>query len=414
MEAAVVKRKPRMRAAVRGGLNRFSLLAAKLTDESKTGTQLIRLAAISRAQLPSLRNSVRGIKFAKIGDSGVSLMLDLGPARPAIELHVAQTEVVGIVKLLNAPVHLDWRWIQHVNWEMWLPVEEFVTGLTVRPWNDSPVFLEFADRVAPHLKELECSSSFLTRFPPLDLDKLVIKPSQVDYEVLQRHKLRRLDVPIEEVEREFSPDLVLSASITALGLRNPSVAQLSSDSIELFCRRFPALEDLHFTGSLQDTKGAFADYFKELWSECLKFRDRVDIPGLKRLFFTFNDTLTFLMDDPKPDWWQTLKQTAPFDQAVFWVDPVNKHERMFLKHNCPQGPKPSFFHIEADFFWSTRLPSFGWLMLENSSEPSDDEDEWDAFGNDWMDTDDDFDEDAMDTDEDGETDEDGMDDAGVL
>ncbi|KAI6192501.1 hypothetical protein M3Y99_01930500 [Aphelenchoides fujianensis] len=344
--------KLRMRTVVRNGVNRFSLLAAMVADERKAGTHIIRLAAISRTHLAAFRDAVRGIKLAGIEYGGFLLHLDLGPASPMVEFAVKERDVVeDMVKLLRVPVHLDPCWMEDVDWEEWLEIAELVTGLTADEC-ECPVFTAFVDRVIPHLKELKCHESYLKRFPPLSLDKLVICDLRVDYEALRRHKIRRLDVRSWEVEREFPPDHVLSTSIKALGISDPSAQLFSSGSIETFCRRFPALEELHFTGTFSGTEEKLDEHFKQTWSECLKFRDRVDIPSLKRLFFTFNETLIFDNRDPEPDWMQKLKQTAPFNQAVFWVDPVNDHERMFLNHSCLEGPKPSFFHIEADFCWT--------------------------------------------------------------
>ncbi|KAI6238361.1 hypothetical protein M3Y99_00698100 [Aphelenchoides fujianensis] len=102
---APVKPKPRMRAAVRNVVSRFSLLAAKMADENKAATQLVRLAAISRTHLAALRNSIHGVKFEEIRDEGLSLKLDLGSSTPAIELAVARAEIDGIFRLLGVPVH---------------------------------------------------------------------------------------------------------------------------------------------------------------------------------------------------------------------------------------------------------------------------------------------------------------------
>ncbi|KAI6240449.1 hypothetical protein M3Y99_00452800 [Aphelenchoides fujianensis] len=268
---APVEPKPRMRAAVRNGMNRFSLLAAMMADERKAGTHIIRLAAISRTHLAALRNAVRGIKLEGIKYGGFLLHLNLGPASPTVEFAVKEKDVVeDMVKLLRVPVHLDPYWMEDVDWEEWLQIAELVNGLIADDCK-CPIFSEFLERVIPHLKELECSGCFLERFPPLDLDKLVISGLGIDYEVVRRHKIRRLDVSIWEIEREFPTDHVLSTSIKALGLSDPSVQQLSSGAIEAFCRRFPALEDLHFTGTLFGTKETLNEHFKQTWSECLNF-----------------------------------------------------------------------------------------------------------------------------------------------
>ncbi|KAI6239942.1 hypothetical protein M3Y99_00527900 [Aphelenchoides fujianensis] len=102
---ADVKPKPRMRAAVRNGVNRFSLLAAKMADENKAATQLFRLAAISRTHLAALRSAVRGLKVSEIEDGESSLKLEFGPSTPTIELAVDRAEIDGILRLLGAPAH---------------------------------------------------------------------------------------------------------------------------------------------------------------------------------------------------------------------------------------------------------------------------------------------------------------------
>ncbi|KAI6239934.1 hypothetical protein M3Y99_00526500 [Aphelenchoides fujianensis] len=102
---AVVKPKPRMGAAVRDGVNRHLLLAAKAADERKTATQLLRWAAISRTHLAAFRSAARGIKIDEIEDGRSSLKLEFGPTCAAIEFAVARAEINAIVRLLRAPAH---------------------------------------------------------------------------------------------------------------------------------------------------------------------------------------------------------------------------------------------------------------------------------------------------------------------
>ncbi|KAI6220642.1 hypothetical protein M3Y99_01597600 [Aphelenchoides fujianensis] len=343
MEATVVKKKPQMRpAAVRDGLNRFVLTAAMSTN-TKVATPLLRLAAISRAQLTSVRRSVRELKCKPAG-FGPSLELDVGASR--VEFAAGAQEMSGIAKLLRVPVRLDFGWRDTFDCLKVAQVGESVTRLTLSFTPKSPFLLQFIKLVAPQLKQLECSPFALQRFPPLDLEKLVIDHTPVDYAALSRHKIRRLDVCTAEAGRHFAEDCVLSASIKSLGLTQSSRAVSPPiESFAAFCRRFPSLEELHSFGQHFDTD------MTNLWARCLKLRDQLNIPGLKRLFVTGKHAAVEFFVKSDDEWMPKLKQVEPFDKATFWTDSVSQHERLLLVQtfDWPNGAKPTSIRIEGDF-----------------------------------------------------------------
>ncbi|KAI6242526.1 hypothetical protein M3Y99_00219200 [Aphelenchoides fujianensis] len=297
METAVVKRKPQIRAGasdVRNKLNRFLLLDAMLTDKKKGTTRLVRLAAVSRAQLAAVRRSVSGIKL-KLLEPEWALELELGDAAPLVEFPVKQKEMSGIAKLLGVPVHLNLGWnmqpSKNVDVRELERIKHGVNGLTVSYCGPSFPHWKFIKSVAPQLKELVCYSFDLRDFPPLDLEKLYlfawISTDDHFYDALSRHKIRRLDVLMWEVQKDFASNRVLSKSITSLGLVDQyGMANATPASINAFCRRFTALEELHVIGEFQIPKRDVVVHFKKLWAKCLELRDQLNIPGLKRIFFT--------------------------------------------------------------------------------------------------------------------------------
>ncbi|KAI6239256.1 hypothetical protein M3Y99_00600200 [Aphelenchoides fujianensis] len=347
MEAAVVKKKPKLRpAAVRDGLNRFVLTAAMSKNTKVAATPLFRLAAISRAQLTSVRRTVREIK-CKPADFGPSLELELGVGASKVEFAAGAEEMSAIAKLLRVPVRLDFGLQDTSDYLTVAQVGEFVTRLTLSFTPKSPFLLQFIKLVAPQLKQLECSPFALQRFPPLDLEKLVIDRTPVDYEALSRHKIRRLDVCTAEAGRFFPDERVLSASIKSLGLTQSSRAVgPPTDSFAAFCRRFPSLEELHSFGQHLNTD------MTELWARCLELRDQLNIPGLKRLFVTGKHVAVEFFVKPDDEWMPKLKQVEPFDKATFWTDAVSQHERVLLvqQFDWPDGAKPTSIRIEGDFF----------------------------------------------------------------
>ncbi|KAI6242391.1 hypothetical protein M3Y99_00239800 [Aphelenchoides fujianensis] len=352
MEAAVVKPKPRIRAAVRDGLNRFQLVGKLETDEKQGATQLKRLAAISRAHLASVRRTARGIKFEARGYDW-RLEIDLGIGAPTVEFSINQTEMSAIVKLLNVPIHMDLggncqSYDQVVCKEM-KGIVNFVNGLSLNYFLFFPDFTQFIKCVAPRLKHLKCPSSVLARFPRLDLERLELVETD-NYAHLRRHKIRRLDVPRWEINRAFPVGQVLSASITSLGLHAMDVFVSSCKPIKTFCRRFSALEELHVFANYGGRINQMEDHFKTLRTACIKLRDQLNIPGLKRFFFTIEHGCVFY--GTQADLIEKLKQMEPFEKATFTIDRPNKRVRMFLKHNEPRGQKPTFVCIKGDFSWT--------------------------------------------------------------
>ncbi|KAI6242555.1 hypothetical protein M3Y99_00222300 [Aphelenchoides fujianensis] len=344
---AAVKRKPQIRAAVRDGRNRFVLVDAIETDEKKGPIQLVRLASISRAQLASVRRCARCLKFEQDG-SKWRLRLEVGHAATPIVFPVEPRQMSGIVRVVRVPVRLDFGhgYASLIEWTELEQLAEFVTGLVWR-YHESSACYKFVNKVTPQLRELECSSSFLERFWPLNLEKLALDGPRIDYSLLARHEVRRLDVPLWEVHRKFPPAQVLSASIRALGLTCVDVRELPLDKIAAFRRRFPALEDLHIVLDYSGSRTDLSAHFTRLWTKCLEARDRLHVAGLKRLFFVVAHTCT--LQDPKTDWIERLKRAEPFDRATFSLDPSGRRVRVSLKVNWPHDAKPTFFHITGDF-----------------------------------------------------------------
>ncbi|KAI6242536.1 hypothetical protein M3Y99_00220200 [Aphelenchoides fujianensis] len=386
MEAAVVKPKPRIRpgaASVRDGLNRFLLFDSYYFNRKKTTLQLMRLASLSRAQLTSVRRSVRGIRPGRTS-SGCVVTSKLSVAADKAEFWVGKNEMGAFAQLLNVPVSLfmDDIFLNDGDGEELKAIKNFVNGLIVSNSVDSPHVTKFIKRVAPQLKRLKCYGPYLEQFPPLDLEKLVLHMFEIDYNELRRHKIRRLDTHMCETDREYSNGQILSESIKSLGLTQCNAIELLADRIEAFCRRFPALEDLHI----------ICDY---------ALRDQLNIPVLKRLFFNVKHRCEYF--GTKTDWIHTLEQAEPFDKATFTIDRTNNCVRMFLKHNEPRGPKPFFFHVKGSFWWLGDVRTRNEEANEGSSgdEMEDDEAMDEEF--------DDSSEDA--TDESEASDQDGMDDA---
>ncbi|KAI6242527.1 hypothetical protein M3Y99_00219300 [Aphelenchoides fujianensis] len=418
MEAAVVKPKPRIRAAVRDGLNRFCLVdKMKVESDKHEGTtQLKRLALISRAHLASFRRSARGIQFDHVYPEWRP-QLDLGIGAPKVVFPVDQTEMRGIVKLLAVPIHAeigyDPYWYKDAACKELKGIENFVNDLHLRSFSDSSAFPEFVECVAPHLKQLECPPFVLGRLPPLDLEKLVLDftLSGIDYGQLSRHKVRRLDVPMYEIHRHgYLNGQVLSASISSLGLNGSNAINFRHELIETFCRRFSALEELHIFVDYTGPMKALDEHFKNLWTACLELRDQLNVPGLKRFFFTFEHDCNFFTCE-NSDWIENLKQVEPFDKATFTIGRDSKDVRMFLKHSRPRDAKPVFLHIEGDFEWLAQ-------ELEEMNEDSSDSSE--SSGDD-MEDEEESDDEATEENEDLEgssenamdqsADEDGMDNA---
>ncbi|KAI6242475.1 hypothetical protein M3Y99_00213600 [Aphelenchoides fujianensis] len=279
-----------------------------------------------------------------------------------------------IIKLLDVPIHVDLGTTYQSYKDACKELKEssnLVNGLTLRDFSESPAFAEFVEGVAPNLKQLECLSSVLARFPPLDLER-------VDYARLSRHKIRQLDVPIWEIGREFADGQVLSPSITSLGINDHNALNFRHELIEAFCRRFPALEELHIS---VDSTGAISvpdEHYKKLWTACLELRDQLNVPGLKRFFFAIQYDCTFLTRK-NTDWITKLKQVEPFDETTFTVGRFSKNVRMFLKHNRPRDAKAVFFQIEGYF----RCMDV-WSDVDSSDEEDEDED-LDGFDEDAMD-----------------------------
>ncbi|KAI6224554.1 hypothetical protein M3Y99_01383200 [Aphelenchoides fujianensis] len=289
MEAAVVKPKPRMRAAVRDGLNRFCLVHKMETDKTKGPAQLVRLAAISRAQLASVRRSARGIKF-KEGDHKWRLRLDCGLGTPKIVF-----SMIGVIQQLEVPVHL--KLFTDVDWKELQEIERYVNGLTFYNYFRSPEFSAFIGRVSPHLNVLQSSWSVLARLSALNLERIRLWHLPSDFNELNGHKIRRLDLPLCVLNDR--PDLqsnqAISSTIKVLGIEllHDDWAAFPYDSMEAFCRRFPALEDLHVVCLYGERVQDLSAYFTALWARCLEIRDRLHALGLKRLFITIKHNCTF-------------------------------------------------------------------------------------------------------------------------
>ncbi|KAI6238296.1 hypothetical protein M3Y99_00708200 [Aphelenchoides fujianensis] len=403
MEAAVVKRKPRIRAAVRNGLNRFCLVNEMETDKRKGAAQLVRLALISRAHLESVRRSARGIKF-KEDDHKWRLRLECGLGTPKIIFPVDLTEMIGIISLLEVPVHLKFS-TDVVDWKELQRIEQHVNGLTVYDYFGSPEFAAFIGSVSSHLNVLQSTWSVLARLPALSLERARLWHPPSDFNELNRHKIRRLELPLSVLydRLDLQSNQRISSSIRSLCIMHVHCwAPFPYDTIEAFCRRFSGLEDLHISCKYNGWLLVPGAYFTELWAKCLEMRDRLHVAGLKRLFLTIKHDCTF--SGTKTDWFEKLKLVEPFDKATSTIDRSNKCVRMFLKHNEPRGPKPTFILIKGRFEWA----------LQGGEDLSDDQME-DETEDEAMEEDEELDgssKDAMDKNE--STDEDGMDDAGVL
>ncbi|KAI6239933.1 hypothetical protein M3Y99_00526400 [Aphelenchoides fujianensis] len=410
MVAVDEKKKPRIRAALRDGLNRFFLVEKMETDETKGTAQILRLAAISRAQLTSVRRLAAGIKFKQTNRNWRLLMAG-GLGTPKISFPLVQTEMIGIVKLLDVPVHLKFGEYcepnEDADWEELQQIEQWVHGLGVYNENNSPEFSSFISNVAPHLKVLYSTWSVLEKLPPLDLKWIRLHDMVYDVGELKSHKIRRLDVPAYELEdySDLESDQVMSASIKSLGLIMDNVdwADVSYDSIEAFRRRFSELEEIHVICKRATSFEDPSAYLTALWAKCLEIRDRLHVAGLKRLFLTVKHDSTFC--GMATDWFEKLKQVEPFEKATFTIDRFNEHVRMFLKHNEPRGPKPTFVCIKGNFWWSVQEEEETHEDLSDDQMDDEDEGDYEAMEKDGQF--DDSTEDAMDE----SADEDGMDDA---
>ncbi|KAI6242414.1 hypothetical protein M3Y99_00227000 [Aphelenchoides fujianensis] len=358
MKAAVFKPTPQMRAAVRGGLNRFCLIDAALTDadDFEGFLKLARLALISRAHLESVRRSARGIKFQQ-GEYSWLLKLDLGLGTPKIALQLDITQMIGIIQLLDVPVYLklgdDLRSNDEVDWEELGQIGRWVHSLGIWHECDYSDFTEFINSVAPHLKVLNSTWPVLTQLPPLELERIRLYDPPKDLSELNRHKIRRLDLPVDDLKdfSGLSSDEVLPPSIKSLGFVHvDDWTPFPYDSIGGFCRRISQLEDLHIICEHKWRVRNVKTYFPHLWAQCLEIRDRLHVSGLKRLFVTIKHDCIF--DGKKSDWAKTLKQVEPFDKASSPIDRSKKCVRMFLKQNEPRGPKPMFVLIKGIFRWS--------------------------------------------------------------
>ncbi|KAI6242438.1 hypothetical protein M3Y99_00229500 [Aphelenchoides fujianensis] len=352
MESAVVKRKPQIRAAGRDGVNRFQLVGKmEAKGDKHEGTiQLKRLALISRAHLASVRRNARGIKFER-QDFKWRLLLDFRIGAPKVEFPTSKAEMREVAKLLGVPIRLAFGFnlLSFAEWRELEQLGTLVNGLAFMHVPEPPAFAEFVERVASHLKQLEWPSYALAHFPPLDLEKLVLVDKEVNYAHLGRHKIRRLDVRIDEIHRRFTSGQVISASITSLGLNGSDATNFRHELIEAFCCRFSALEELHISIKYSGVRNVLGGDFKGLWENCLELRDQLDVPRLKRFFFVLEHDCTFRGN--KTEWIDKLKQVEPFNKATFTVDRSSSLVRMFLKHSRPRDAKPIFFHIDSCFRW---------------------------------------------------------------
>ncbi|KAI6225191.1 hypothetical protein M3Y99_01369100 [Aphelenchoides fujianensis] len=380
MEEPVVNPKPQMRAPVRDRLNRFQLLDATETGGRKNEglLRLARLASISRAQLASVRRSVVKIKFKHTSGYELLLRLNLGVGAPKPVFTVDHAEMIAIIRLLRVPVCL--RFYVDVDWHALESIARYVNGLTVL--HDSPAFSAFVNTVAPHLRVLHSGWSHLERLPPLELERARIYGRFDEFNDLHLHKIHRLDVSIGDLTSySVQSDRVVSSTIKSLGLIVPLVfdwATFPCDSVEAFARRFPALEDLHITCKYVKDIPDLSAYFTKLWANCLEIRDRLHVAGLKRLFVTVKHNCRFY---GRPnDWFEKLKLVEPFYEASSTIDRHNNCVRMFLKHNEPRGPKPTFVCIKGDFHWQLQKNGKPIEALSDSSDGSSDDEMDDADG----------------------------------
>ncbi|KAI6225367.1 hypothetical protein M3Y99_01350000 [Aphelenchoides fujianensis] len=408
MEAPLVEPRPRLRAAAaRDGLNRFLQIHAMRTDEKKAPLQLVRLAAVSRAQLASLRRHVAELTLTLWANGWHWFLPDVGLDSLAGRTAIRPKVMSGIGKLLRLPVQLnlvDTAGLKNVDWVEMGQIEEFVSDLDLRENpHQFPALSEFVNRVTPQLKNLQCSTDVLNLFSSLDLDKLRLFGSDGLLDALSRHTIRRLDVYTTLVLRESAKEQLFSASIKALGfVEGIDLLEVPSESIVAFCRRFPALEDLHFSVHHYEERRDKEAYYKWMWESILRLRDRLIVPGLKRLFFKIQHLDCSGLK--KPGWVGRLKQVEPFDKATFSIYPFDERAYVFLKLSWPTEQLPTFFRIEGDYYWNDEFENKEY-SLDLLDDEMDDEDEI-LNGED-----DDFDEDAMDENE--AADEDGVDDAGV-
>ncbi|KAI6240443.1 hypothetical protein M3Y99_00452200 [Aphelenchoides fujianensis] len=301
----------------------------------KSRIRFMRLVAICRAQLASLRRCIARLKFQQFV-SGWMLELrlkGLGLETSIAVFPVDQTEMPRMVQLLNVPVHLAlWREPGEVPDAVWTELKQIaplVHGLTLRSCRHSPAFSEFITSVAPQLNELKGPWIVLSSLPPLKLEKVVLYDDfPVSYAALERHTIHRLDVTMTEAEITFRDHHVISRSIKSLGLVvYRDLLDATLEQINKFCRRFTALEELHITGDLHELFHRNLDvHFKKLWSKCLELRERLKVRGLKRLYFTIKHASPHGILAPKPDWTERLKQTKPFDKATFAAVLSNKRD----------------------------------------------------------------------------------------
>ncbi|KAI6242405.1 hypothetical protein M3Y99_00225900 [Aphelenchoides fujianensis] len=370
MEAAVAKRKPQIRAAVRDGLNRFYLVDTMETSdhENKKFARLARLASISRAQLASVRRSIVRVKFKHTSGYELLLRLNLGVGAPKPAFTVDEAEMIAIIRLLGVPVCL--RFYVDVDWKALESVGRYVNELSVL--HVSPAFSAFVNTVAPHLRVLHPGWSHLERLPPLELERARIYGRFDEFNDLHLHKIHRLDVSIGDLTSySVQSDRVVSSKIKSLGILVPLVfdwATFPCDSIEAFARRFPALEDLHITCKYVKDIPDLSAYFTKLWAKCLEMRDRLHVMPVKRLFLTIKHNCRF--HGRPTDWFEKLKLVEPFHEASSTIDRPNKCVRMFLKHNEPRGPKPTFVCIKGDFHWQLQENGDPVEVLSDSSDAS--------------------------------------------
>ncbi|KAI6181943.1 hypothetical protein M3Y99_01971500 [Aphelenchoides fujianensis] len=355
MEAAVVEPRPRIRAAVRDRLNRFLQIHAMRTDKTKAPLQLVRLAAISRAQLASVRRHVAELKFALWPTGWAWFMPDVGCGATAGRIDVSAKEMSAIAQLLRRPIRLllvDARGLEHVDWAETTNVVEFVNGLDVYELEDPhkfPVLAALIDRVTPQLRNLKCSTDVLNRLPPLELDKLELLGTGGLHDALKRHTIRRLDMNTAVISEESPSEQLSSPSIKSLGLvEDASLFSVRPESVVAFCRRFPGLEALHLVVEQFEFSDEEEDpFFKRLWDDILWLREHLNVPGLQRLFFDV-EYLGVFHDDKL----ERMQKVEPFDKATFSVCPLDDDcVRMFFKMSWPTEQLPTFFRIRGEFFW---------------------------------------------------------------
>ncbi|KAI6230556.1 hypothetical protein M3Y99_01049000 [Aphelenchoides fujianensis] len=356
MEAPFVEPRPRHRAvAVRDGLNRFLQIHAMRTDEKKAPLQLARLAAVSRAQLVSVRRHVPVLKFTLWPAGWAWFMPNVGLGSTAGRIYVSATETSGIAKLLRVPIRLvivNSSGLEHVDWKEMRMLEEWVNGLEIHESEalyQFPLLSGLIDRVTPQLKNLMCSAAVLDRFPPLDLDSLDFRGADGLHDAVSRHTIRRLDVNTFVASRESSSDQLFSASIESLGLvEYQDLLSVRPETVVAFCRRFPGLEELRFVVVYQfEPSDAEDPFFKQLWDGLLQLRERLNISGLKRLYFEI-EYLGYFHDD-NPGWIDRLKQTEPLNKAAFSSNPSTSRLCFSLKLSWPRDALPTFFRILGEF-----------------------------------------------------------------